>query len=61
MVNLSEWSNDQLLNALWMIRECNATPPGGLPMEWYAEELYKRDSETKLYHEDLTVADILKR
>jgi hypothetical protein len=42
---------EQLKNAIWTHNN-GMVPVGGMPIEWYRNELYKLTGETKGYHEE---------
>lgn len=42
---------NQLKNAIWMDSN-GMVPIGGMPSEWYREELQRLTKETKGYHEE---------
>ncbi len=41
---------NELKNAIWMYNS-GLVPVGGMPIEWYRNELFKLTGETKGYHE----------
>ncbi|MEA4962102.1 hypothetical protein [Lutispora sp.] len=42
---------EQLKNAIWNYNN-GLVPVGGMPIEWYRQELFKLTGETKGYHEE---------
>lgn len=50
-MDLSKLSINQLKNAIW-IYNIGCVPVGGLPIEYYRQELIRRGEDGKGYHEE---------